>query len=169
MSPRLIPGTLNALKLSNSNEHDEYGFTTTDPGLVVSMVNKRMKKIPHIVKAVNGLRPVRVYGFEEPDISLFVWGSTTGPTRESLTLLEDEGIKGRVIQTLFLEPFPKEDLEPLLNGGEPKMILENNRTGQLDKLIKLKNGYAFDNSLRKFDGRQFFPEEIRDRVKEVLK
>ncbi len=169
VSPRLIPGTFNALKLSNSNEHDEYGFTTIDPGLVVSMVNKRMKKIPHIVEAVNGLGPVRVYGVEEPDISLFVWGSTTGPARESLSLLEDEGVKGRVIQILFLEPFPKEDLEPLLKGKEPKMILENNRTGQLDKLIKLKNGYTFKNSLHKFDGRQFFPEEIRDRVKEVLK
>jgi 2-oxoglutarate ferredoxin oxidoreductase subunit alpha len=169
VSPRLIPGTLNALKLSNSNEHDEYGFTSIDPGQVVNMVNKRMNKFSHIVEAVHKLNPVRFFGSDVPDVSMFIWGSTKGPALEALGLLDKEGIKGRVVQSLFLEPFPESGLEPFLQDRGAKIILESNRTGQLAKLIKLHNGFSFKNILLKFDGRQFFPEEIRDKVLEVLK
>jgi 2-oxoglutarate ferredoxin oxidoreductase subunit alpha len=168
ISPRLILGTINATMLANSNEHVEEGYTTIDKGEVVAMKNKRMHKVPLIREAISEIKPVRRYGSEEPDITLFVWGSTKGPSLEALKLLKKEGIETRLVQVLYLEPFPVEELAPYLVGGEPKFLIENNSTGQLDKLIKLHNGFTFKNLLLKYDGRQFFPGEIYEKAKEVL-
>ena len=164
VSPRALPGTLNAIVLANSNEHVERGFSTSQPEPVKEMVDKRFSKRPHIKEAVGRLRPVRVYGAENPDVTLVGWGSSKGPALEALGMLRDRDVDARYVQVAAVEPFP-EEVREYLTGKT--ILLENNRSSQLGTLIRLNTGISFGNVELRYDGRAFTPDEIRDRVMEV--
>lgn len=165
VSPRAIPSTMNAIKLANSNEHTEYGFSTSLIEPTKNMVDKRFRKIPDIKNAVQGLKPIKVYGDPEANITLLGWGSVKGPALEALKLLKEENIATRFVQIRFVEPFP----EDMINYLEGTVILfENNRTAQLGKLIKHNTGTSIQHVELRYDGRAFDPYEIRDKVLEVI-
>lgn len=165
VSPRAFPGTENALVFANSNEHKERGWTTADPEPVVEMVDKRFSKEPHIRDAVMELDPIRVHGHDDHDITLIGWGGVKGPCLEAIKLLQDDDIKVRYVTLTVMEPFP-EGLDEYLEGKT--MLLETNKSSVLGTLIKLNTGYVFENTLNKYDGRPFNPDEIAKKVKEVL-
>lgn len=164
VSPRVLPGTMNALVYANSNEHVERGFSTSDSGQTREMVDKRFRKTSHIKEAVEELEPIRVYGAEDPDVTLVGWGSSKGPALEAIGMLGENGVKTRYVQVAVVEPFP-EGLSQYLKGET--ILLENNRSSQLGTLIKLNTGYSFEHVALRYDGRPFTPHEIRDRVLEV--
>ena len=165
VSQRAVPGTRNALVLANSNEHIERGFSTSKSGPTVAMVDKRFKKTHYIEEAVAGLEPVKVYGEENPDITIFGWGSTKGPAFEAMRMLEGEGVSTRFVQVRYMEPFP--DLTQYLKGTT--ILFENNRTAELGTLIKLNTGYDFEHIGLRYDGRPFDPNEIAEKVREALR
>jgi pyruvate/2-oxoacid:ferredoxin oxidoreductase alpha subunit len=49
------------------------------------------------------------------------------------------------------------------------MLIEANRTAQLGKILKLHNGFTFEHILLKYDGRPFYPGEIKAKVTEALR
>lgn len=165
VSPRLLPGTPNALVLANSNEHVERGFSTSKPGPTKEMVDKRFRKTPHIKKAVEELEPIRVYGAEDPDVTLVGWGGSKGPALEAIGMLEEKGVKARYVQVAVIEPFP-DGLSRHFKGET--ILIENNRSSQLGTLIKLNAGYSFENVALRYDGRPFTPHEILDKALEVV-
>jgi 2-oxoglutarate ferredoxin oxidoreductase subunit alpha len=168
VSPRAVPGTKAAIVLANSNEHLERGYTTIDPGAVKAMIDKRFRKAEGLRRRVEGLSPLRVYGDEEPEITLVGWGSTKGPVLDTLNLLRDDGVRARFIQVVYMEPFPGKKLEALLDGGGSLLLLETNRTAQLGRLIRLNCGVEFDHVHLRYDGRPFTPGEIKRMALEVL-
>ena len=165
ISPRVVPGTPNALVLSNSNEHTERGFGTSVSEAARLMVDKRFSKEGNIRSATAKLSPIKSYGSDEPDITMVGWGSTKGPALEAIGLLSDQGVKARYVQVKLMEPF----LEGLMDylSGET-VLFENNRTASLGTLIKLNAGYKFDNVGLRYDGRPLTPDDMVTKVKEVL-
>jgi 2-oxoglutarate ferredoxin oxidoreductase subunit alpha len=163
-SPRVVPGTPNALVLSNSNEHTERGFSTSRAEPTVNMIDKRFRKEEHIKKLVNKLSPIRAYGSDDPQVTMVGWGSTKGPALEAIKLLSDDGIPVQYVQIRVMEPFP-EGLESHLKGKT--VLIENNRTAELGKLIKLNTGHSFDSIGLRYDGRPMTPLEMVAKVKEV--
>jgi 2-oxoglutarate ferredoxin oxidoreductase subunit alpha len=168
VSPRLLPGTLNAVVQGNSNEHDELGYSTSSPGPVMAMMDKRLGKRRFIESEIASLKPVRVVGYEDAEVTLFGWGSTKGPAREALELLSEAGVKARFVQVVYLEPFPGEEVRRELAKGSTNVLFENNATAQLGELIRLHASYGFDHVGLRYDGRPFNPSDIRDKVMEVL-
>jgi 2-oxoglutarate ferredoxin oxidoreductase subunit alpha len=168
VSPRLLPGTKGATVFANSNEHDENGYTAWQSEPAKSMMDKRWRKMDHIKEAVSELEPIRAYGDPDPKVTLFGWGSTKGPALEALKLLNEEGVEARLIQIVFLEPFPGKKIEKYLKGNDKHILFENNRTAQLGKIIRQHNFYDFTHVYLRYDGRAFDPREIRDHVMEVL-
>ncbi len=130
----------------------------------MEMVDKRFRKTPHIKEAVEELEPIRVYGAEDPDVTLVGWGSSKGPALEAIGMLEENGVKARYVQVAVIEPFP-EGLSQYLK--DKTILIENNRASPLGTLIRLNTGYSFKNMALRYDGRSFTPHEIRDRVLEV--
>ena len=168
VSPRILLGTKGATFLANGNEHDEYGYTTIDPEKVVAMAEKRFRKRGPLMEEVSGLEPVEVFGDPDPAVTLVGWGSTKGPALEALRMLGARGVKARFVQVVYMEPFPTEELRGLLKGGGETVLFETNMTAQLDKLIRLNTGFAFEHVVLKYDGRPFSPGEICARVEEVI-
>jgi len=168
VSPRILLGTRGATILANSNEHLEYGYTTTEPDIVVAMMEKRFRKREALGREIETLQPVKTFGAENADITLVGWGSTKGPILEALKMLRRNGTEARYVQVAYLEPFPVKAMEEALEGDGKFLLVENNRTAQLGSLIKLNNGFTFEHILLRYDGRPFNPGEIYAEVKEVL-
>jgi 2-oxoglutarate ferredoxin oxidoreductase subunit alpha len=168
VSPRILPGTRGATVFANSNEHTEYGYTTSDALETRVMVDKRMRKGSSLRAEIAGLSPVKVYGPEDADVTLVGWGSTKGAALEAIKTLEGDGVKARFVQVVYIEPFPAEAFKAALGSGGRRLLIEGNRTAQLGQIIKLNTGIAFEDILLKYDGRPFTPGEIAARAMEVL-
>lgn len=156
ISPMAIPGIKGVVVCINANEHDEYGFVTTDPDTVKMMQEKRLRKIA-LLRREAEQKGVKVYG--EGNVALAVWGSVKTIALEALKNLN--GVK--VVQVVWLEPFPKEAFRSAVKGAK-LLVAENNATGQLVSLIREHLLMEPDAVLLKYNGRQFYPEEIEDFV-----
>lgn len=168
VSPRILLGTKGATFLANSNEHGEHGYTSIDPGTVAAMAEKRFRKQGPLSEEISGMHPVEVYGSPDPDVTLVGWGSTKGPVLEALKMLKGRGVEARLVQVVYMEPFPSGEVKTLLKGDGEFILFETNLTAQLGKLIRLYTGYAFGHVALKYDGRPFKPGEICVRVEEVI-
>jgi 2-oxoglutarate ferredoxin oxidoreductase subunit alpha len=129
------------------------------------MVDKRFRKAPYIKQIVEIMDPIKVYGPSKPDITIVGWGSTKGPVLESLGNLREVGINARFVHIRIMEPFPK-GLGKYLKGN--CILFENNRSAELGTLIKLNTSFKFEHVRLRYDGRPFKPQEIVEKVKEVM-
>ena len=146
ISPYAVPP---ARVKANSNEHDEFGFTTDDAEIAKKMYEKRMKKEKEIEKAVKGSYLIEGKGSEE----IVTWGSNYGAVRE---VAEELGYK--VIAVRFLRPL---DAPKIKDGA---YCVECNYSGLLAGLIEKEQGVKLKRVLR-WDGRPFTPEELVEVLK----
>ena len=167
ISPFTVPGMSSALVKVNSLEHDEYGFFTEKEEDANSMIEKRLRKSKVIRREIERANlAIKVFGVGEETI--VSWGSTKGPVLEAMNILKSRGIKMRYIQVILLAPFPKEKLTQLLKHSKRALVIENNATGQLANLMKKYLDIEVIPIL-KYSGRPFYPEEIIEKIEEVMR
>lgn len=146
----------------NSYEHDESGITIEDPQAVVSMYEKRLRKEKYLLEELERYETVRTYGNRKASTALVCWGSNKGVSCEAADTL---GL--RVVQPLVLAPFPLKQFRDALKGVGRLIVVENNATAQLARLMRA-NGLNMDAQVLKYDGRPFAVEELEDKLKEVV-
>ncbi len=88
------------------------------------------------------------------------WGSTKGAILQALRGRDDYAY----LQVKTLWPINKE-IGKIINGFETKILIENNATGQLGQLLRSQTNIEFDKTILKYDGRPFFPDELREELK----
>lgn len=161
ISPRSIPGQNNALQLSNSYEHDEYGFATEDAKETKKAVDKRAAKLTALRQDL----PKPLYlGTKNPQRIFISFGSTINVLRE--VLLDDLAKNTAVIHLPCIYPFPSEELEVLLVGKNAEIfVVEGNATGQLAALIRRETKLQNLRSILRYDGRPFYSEDLIDFLK----
>jgi len=160
VSPRAIPGQKGGVHLANSDEHDEHGFTIEGftPQIRVDQVEKRLAKLEGILKEVPS---PRLFGPEKARITLIGWGSIKGVVLEALKSLDD-------VNFLYVPcpwPLPEEKMRQAVKGVKKLVDIENNATGQFANLLRQQTGIEVDEKLLKYDGAQFFPEEVVESLK----
>jgi len=160
VSKRSLPGMKNGQYLANSYEHDEFGWTTEDAIARKAMVDKRAKKLQKIQQ--EALSPV-ILGEENADITFVSFGSLKGVIRESLMMLQQKQIKGKLIHFPWVYPLPN-GIETLFEKEKRIVCVEQNSTGQLAQLIHATTGREIKELWLKYDGRQWKPEEIVEKV-----
>ncbi len=169
ISPRLIPGKWeNQIVLADSDEHDESGHITESAEMRTKMMQKRMGKFELLRSDIQ--EPWQL-GEAHPDILILAWGSTAGPLKEALELIQAEDGSASVGALIFgdLWPLPVEKLTSLAEKAEKIINIEQNYTGQLARLIRQETGVVCTHSYLKYDGRQMMPEDIVEALKkEVL-
>jgi len=166
ISPRTLPPQKLGVHLANSYEHDEYGYASEDSEMRTKMVDKRAKKLE---LAQDEIPPPPLYGPSDADITLIGWGSTKGAIREAMEILKRDGLSANYLQVVYLNPFPSEKVSEVMSSAKKTMVVENNKTSQLSRLIAEKTLLKADYKLLKYDGRAFFPEEIIQKVREALR
>jgi 2-oxoglutarate ferredoxin oxidoreductase subunit alpha len=159
VSERSIPGTVNGEFLSNSYEHDEYGFSTEDADLTVKMTEKRAAKLATAIKLTP--KPV-FFGNEKAKKLIISWGSTKGVILEALKKMDNsEDYAFLHIKTLWpINP----ELQFLIENFKEVIVIENNGTSQLTTLLKSQFNFNPTTIITKNNGRPFFPEEIYDKL-----
>lgn len=163
ISPLAFPGNKKAIVKLNSYEHDEYGITTEESEKIVKMINKRLRKGESLGKEIEKKEAIKVYGERKSKIALITWGATKGSVVE---VGEKLGLK--IIQPLFLEPFPEKQIKKELEGIEKVIDIEVNATGQLATLLR-RYDILVDEKILKYDGRPFTVNELEEKIKKILK
>jgi len=160
VSPLAFPGTPHAVVKATSYEHDEYGITTEDAKSIAKMQKKRFRKLKPLLNELKEEETVKVCG--QGDTALITWGSTKGAAIETA---EKMGLK--VIQPLYLEPFPVWAVKDAIKGVSKLIDVEVNFTGQLATILK-REGIQVDYTVLRYDGRPFTPDELEERLKGVI-
>ncbi|MBT9148938.1 MAG: 2-oxoacid:acceptor oxidoreductase subunit alpha [Dehalococcoidia bacterium] len=166
ISPRIIPGKIpGQLVYLDSDEHDEAGHITESAAVRKAMVDKRLKKGEALRSEL--VEPEYI-GSENPEVLLIAWGSTYGPVKESVLLLNARSLPLGALIFGDIWPLPTKELVRLAQNARKIVNLEQNATGQLAALVRQQAMITCHHSLLKYDGRQWSKDEIVDRImKEV--
>lgn len=166
VSPRLIPTRANGnMVMVDSDEHDEFGRTSEDATNRIAQVDKRHRKFEGII--ADEEEPWEI-GVDDFDTLVVCWGSTYGVVKESIDLLNEKGhkIKGLVFGDVF--PLPLKKFKKFHSMAKNYIVVEMNRDGQFEGLIRQEALVASDHIITKYDGRPFYLEELVERLEEVL-
>lgn len=160
VSPLAVPGQSRHVVVTDSDEHDEDGHIVEDAETRTKMVEKRLlKKMPLIREEI---APPMLFGITDPEIVLVGWGSTYGVIREAVQELSG---KQKIAMLHFSEifPFPGTDVFDylsLLRNAKKTICIEQNATGQFARLMRAETGFAFSDTLTRYDGRPFTVENL---------
>ncbi|MGC8575546.1 MAG: 2-oxoacid:acceptor oxidoreductase subunit alpha [Caldisericum sp.] len=164
VSPLLFPPSQSVIKFS-SYEHDEYGLSTEDPEMITKMHDKRFRKYNSIIEKFKNLKTVNIYNSHLGDNApiIYTYGSTTMSVLEALKFGK---IEARVVQPIYLEPFPSWEFKQF--SGVKSCVIEQSVMGSFEKLLKEKTGIEVNSHIRKYDGRPFEVESLAKAIKEAL-
>ena len=159
-SKKAIPGKGQKIKLYNSYEHDEAGFSVEEANKAKANVETKLKKIEKIKKS---LPKVNFYASPKAKKLIVCWGSVKGAVLEALKTMKNKE-EFAVLQIVSLWPL-EENLEKIINYFSERILIENNAFGQLGQLLKSVMTIDFEKRILRYDGRPFFPEEIKEALK----
>lgn len=165
ISPRVVPGVKGGMHVASSYEHDEHGFEREEEDNRISMHHKRYTKFEHLAKE---LPQPTLMGPANAPLTLISWGSTKGPILEAMRLLERENISVNFLQIAYISPFPAQMVEKIMRAAKKTAIIENNYTAQMAGIIRENTGLKVDETILRYDGRPFNPEDIVENVKAIL-
>ena len=189
VSKRAVPGQKGRVGVINSDDHDEYGFSTDESEERIKMMDKRFSKVKNMEAE---LPEPKLYGPESAEVTIVGWGSVKGPildamqeirkSRNQVRQLPDLDIPssgGRIalgaknskvnfLHLNYLWPFPGRRVKAVLEKAKKVLLVENNKTGQLGDLIREQTGIEIKNRFLKYDGRPFFREEIVEKINSLI-
>lgn len=170
ISPRSIPGQEKGLYICNSYEHDEFGFATEESAMTQKQVEKRAKKVDSLREEIP--QPY-IVGQQQADLTFVCWGSTINVLQQLIAELNTQPDQAKpavnAIHIPCVWPFPVETFTQLTNNAQQLIMIEGNQSGQGERLIRQETGITFEKRLRRYDGRPFYVEELREWVKKQNK
>ncbi len=162
VSPLAFPGTAGIAVKATSYEHDEFGITTEEPGMIEAMQAKRLAKRPSLNKELDKPELVTVGGNEDSETALITWGSNKGAVLEAA-----EELSLRYVQPLCLEPFLESRLKSLLSGVSRVITVECNATAPFTNMLKA-HGINIDHTIVRYDGRPFSVDGLLAQLKQEV-
>lgn len=153
ISPRWIPEESKPPYLNTSDEHDKEGTSTEISQQILQMSQKRMQKLESLRRE---LPEPTLYGDITSNTVLVGNGSTKNVVLDAIAT-------GKNISYLHYEyiyPLKTDLFKNLASQNKRIILIENNQTGELGKIITETCGYQFKETIFKADGRPFFLEDI---------
>ncbi len=126
------------------------------------MVEKRAVKLSGILKE---LPEPELFGPKSAKLTLIGWGSVKGPVLEALKVLDNVNY----LHVTAPWPMAADKIQKALKGAKKMVAIENNYDGQLANILQEVAGIKVDQRLNKYDGAQFFPEEVVSKVITLIK
>lgn len=160
ISLRSTPGSGNHF-IANSDEHDEHGYSSESAQNRVEQMSKRMRKLA--VCAQQDMQVPQLYGPQDAPITLVSWGSNKGAILEAMRALPQVNF----LHLTWMNPFPAQAVQELLQGAQYLVCIENSYSAQLRGLVREHTGIMILDTLQKYDGRPFYPEEIIAKVTSI--
>jgi 2-oxoglutarate ferredoxin oxidoreductase subunit alpha len=165
ISPLTFPGTAGAVVKANSYEHNPDGYATEEPELINKMQEKRLRKYAQLITDLRSRETVKIYGEKDADNLVVSWGSAKGAVLEAMKLLKR---KFKFLHVIYLKPFPIWEVEKHLGKAKNVISVECNSNGQFASLLREETGFLVNKKILKYDSRPFDPEDLANRIEEVL-
>ncbi len=165
-SKRKIPQKNGIIKAS-SYEHDEHGNTIEDSEGIIKGVQRRLKRYEDIKKEVKKFQMIKIHGNKNSKNLIIGWGSTKGAIIDAIN---SENLDAKFLQVLYIKPL-SDEIKEYIEKSKNVILVENNITGQLGRLIREKTGIKIEekNRILKYDGRPFTSDELKEEIKKRLK
>jgi len=160
VSPRAIPGS-NAYVVVDSDEHGEDGHITDHLPTRVAQQNKRMRKLDGLLADA---LPPDYYGPKEAEHLLICWGSTYGPCREAVDLLQAQSRSVAMLHFSQVWPLQADVIREAIGQRQRVTSVECNQTGQFASLLRRIGARWECDLLTRYDGLPFTGEEIARRA-----
>jgi 2-oxoglutarate ferredoxin oxidoreductase subunit alpha len=157
VSPLAFPGMKNTVVKTSSYEHDENGWITESPEATKNMTEKRFLKMKGLEREMKQRGGIKILGDAQSKNIVVFYGSVKGAILESMRFTKKSF---KAVQIIWLEPFCVEKFLKEIRGAKKLICIDNNFTGQLNKLIAEKTGVLIKNNLRRYDSLGFRPEEL---------
>lgn len=158
ISPRGIPGYGKGIVNADCHHHDEDGHISEDLKLRTRMVDKLMNKYKSIKAEL--IEP-EFYGSPDYKILVLCWGSNYEIVKEAIKVINSDD----VAMLHFSQVHPIHPVtQQYLKKANKLIMVENNATGQMAKLLKLNFGIEIRNLVLKYNGLPFTVEEIIEAV-----
>jgi 2-oxoglutarate ferredoxin oxidoreductase subunit alpha len=169
---RKIPGE--GIVKKSSYEHDENWNTTESAKLTKKFADLRIQKYEQIKKECEKFQMIKLFGNPNAKNLVIGWGSTKTVILDALDEI-DGSIKTRkgnykFLQVLYMKPLSnqiKKEIEKVQKVGGKIILVEQNLTGQLGRLIREKTGIKIENRILKYDGRPFTSDELKEAIEEI--
>ncbi len=155
ISPRSIPMQEYGLQLTNSYEHDQWGYATEEADVIAKSVDKRARKMEAILSEIP--QP-ELIGPKEAEVTFVGWGSTVNVLLEAIRLAKPGSVNAIHLPCLY--PFPVDAFTKLAKKAKKLVMVEGNANGQAENWIKQNTCIEMDDSLRRYDGRPFYAEDL---------
>ena len=166
ISPRTRPGIPGGVFKATGNEHNEFGLISEDADNRARQMEKRLRKTASLDVSEIG---VKLHGDPNAELTLIGWGSTKPVILDAMShLKKDHAVSCNFLQVIYMEPFPTDRVTEVIGNAKRTMLVENNATGQLGNLIRQKTGLAVADKILKYNGRQFFRDELVDLIEKRL-
>ena len=168
ISFRGLPGTAGLTHNEDSDEHNEYGDVVsdavTDPTLRVESMKKRMRKLDGYIRE---MPPTPTYRYDDAEIAIVQWGGTQGVVEEAVDALREKGITAGLVEINRVYPL-NPDIGKLLHGKKQIIVVENNYSGQMNRLLRSEFLVKTD-LVTKFDGESFYPGALTEEIETIIK
>ncbi len=166
ISPRSVPGDAGGMFVTTSDEHTTYGKISESIENRMEQMEKRMGKLDLIAAQIPDEIKFTLHGDPEVDFTVVAWGSTKGAILDGIASLRRRGYSVNYLQLRLLWPFPAEAIAQLLQAAKNLIIVEDNYTSQLGRLIAEQTGIRIQRQVLKYDGRAFSQTEIESAIEQ---
>jgi 2-oxoglutarate ferredoxin oxidoreductase subunit alpha len=163
ISPRALPGS-SAFVVCDSDEHTEDGHITEDLDARVRLQDKRICKGQGLV--ADAIEP-ELYGPKDAEYLLITWGSTYGPVREAVDILQSRGVSAAMLHFAQVWPIDTTRVKSVLGAGKrgQKIIsIEGNSTGQFATVLREVGVLSECELLLRYDGLPFTGGDVARRI-----
>ncbi|MBU1135936.1 MAG: 2-oxoacid:acceptor oxidoreductase family protein [Nanoarchaeota archaeon] len=166
---KIIPGNINRkipgkeIVKASSYEHDEFGNTTESPEITKKNAELRLENYEKIKKETEKFEMIKIFGNKKSKNLIIGWGST-----KTVILDAIEELDCKFLQVLYLKPMSNKIKKELENSNKV-ILVEQNLTGQLGRLIREKTGIKIENRILKYDSCPFNSDKLKKEIEERLK
>ena len=133
VSPMTIPGIPKGMYQTNGLEHDEVGRPNSGFVMHEKMNAKRYRKVEAIAKKYKLYRKV---GAENADLGILCWGSSAGPVREAIDVLNGGGLSVGAFAPRILAPLPANEIQAFVDGCKEILIVELSYSEQFRQYLR---------------------------------
>lgn len=158
---RKIPGE--TIVKGTSYEHDENMETTESADQAEKNGLRKLERYEKIRKACQKFEMIKLHGSKNPKNLVVSWGSPAGAIKDAI-----KGLDVKFLQVLYMKPL-SDEIKKHIQSADNVVLIENNLTGQLGRLIREKTGISIKNRILRFDGRPFNSDTLKEKIKKELR
>ncbi len=145
--------------------HDPHGYPTEKKEEIKAFYERIHRKISQFYREI---QIVKTYKTEDADITIIAYGSVVRSAVHAAKLARKKGMKVGVLHLITLFPFPRKDVEKVLNQSGLTIVPEMN-FGQIYREVKRVNkAQSKVRKLSSYDGSLISPDDILKKIREVV-